>query len=193
MTASSCSTAAKAGLGPSPASTLTAFFSQHINGLPRIPQRAWLDRWSWVAALSLRFWVSGATSPAAGQHDARLLLLEELRQGRRAPARVVLEVRGERAADDAPPGCVYFDAAGGYAGLTALMMAYPQALLPMPLRWIPTLDEDLRLAPNEQRAWAAGIVHNRAMSVRLAQALAHTYGPFSSDWLAAVRGCGAPW
>ena len=104
MTASCFSTAAKAESGPSPASTLTAFFSQHIDGLPRIPQRPWLDRWSWVAALALRLWVSGAASSAAGQHGARLLLLEELRHGRRVPARVVLEIRRAGTAGDAPAG-----------------------------------------------------------------------------------------
>ena len=180
-------------LGVSTEPSWASFFSQHVYGRPRIPERSWLDKWSWVAMLAMRFWVSGKSSPVADADHARLLLAEELRHGVRMPARVVLEVKGEAAAGDVQGCCIFFDAGGSYPSLLALLMAYPQSLFPVPLRWIPTLDEDLRLSPNEQRARAAGIVHDPPMSARMARALVRTYGPFSSEWFAAARGCRTPW
>src|SRR6202030_4054039 len=106
--------------------------------------RSWLDKWSWVAMLAMRFWVSGKSSPVAGAGHARLLLAEELRQDVRMPARVVLEVKGEAVAGDAQGCCIFFDAGGSYPSLPALLMAYPQSLIPATLRWILTRDEDLR-------------------------------------------------
>lgn len=177
-------------MSAAPATSLTpslaAFFARHIDGRRCTSARDWLDRWSWVALLGVRLWVMGGTSLDALARDARLLLLEERRQGVRMPARAVLSIAAWRRAEGAQRSYAFLDAQGGHPSLAALMAAWPRSTLLAPSRWLPTLDEDLRLSPNEQRAVAAGMVRDHAMSARIARALAQTYGPFSLEWLAAV-------
>ena len=180
------------GTGTAPATSLTpslaAFFARHIDRRRCSSARDWLDRWSLVALLGVRLWVMGGTSRDPLARDARLLLLEERRQGARVPARAVLSITAWRSVEGAQRSYAFLDAQGGHPSLVALMAAWPRSTLLVPSRWIPTLDEDLRLSPNERRAVAAGMVRDPAMSARIAQALSQTYGPFALEWLAAVMG-----